>query len=168
RKIFAALKQHGVEEKDLRTSNISVQPRYQHKPHEEPKFLGYTVGYDLNVTVRKLDQMGLLLDSMVDAGANRHMNISFGSSKLDEMIDAARAKAVAEARKRANLYATGAGAQLGGVLSIFDVPYHPAPRALAVDALALREAAASLPIAAGESEMAVTGTITWQIVNLKS
>src|SRR5437660_2265218 len=50
KKIFAALKKHGVEEKDLKTGNISVQPRYVHRPNEEPEFLGYTVSYDLSVT----------------------------------------------------------------------------------------------------------------------
>src|SRR5262245_27100329 len=84
KKIFAALKKLGVDEKDLKTSNLNVQPRYLHKPNEEPKFLGYTASYDLSVTVRKLDQMGALLDGMVDAGANRNMNISFGCSKIDQ------------------------------------------------------------------------------------
>src|SRR5437870_244406 len=103
KKIFEALKKHGVEEKDLKTSNINVQPRYLHRPNEQPQFLGYTVSYDLNVKVHKLDQMGSLLDSMVDAGANRNMNISFGCSKLDELVEEARAKSVADARRKANL-----------------------------------------------------------------
>src|SRR4051812_45343777 len=143
KKIFAELKKHGIEEKDFKTGNISIQPRYEHKPNEEPKFLGYTVSYELSVTVRKLDRMGELLDSMVDAGANRNMNISFGCSKLDELIDEARAKAVTEARKKANLYVAGAGARLGDVLNISDTPNHLQSRMYPVDALALREAKAS-------------------------
>ena len=126
KKIFAELKKLGVQEKDFKTSNLSVQLRYLHKQNEQPKFLGYTVTYDLSVTVRKLDQMGALLDAMIDAGANRNMNVSFGHSKLEEMLDQARVKSVAEARKKANLYVTGAGARLGEVLSISDMPYnHP-------------------------------------------
>jgi uncharacterized protein len=166
-KIFAALKKYGVEEKDLKTSNLSVQPRYLNKRDEAPQFLGYTVSYDLNVTVRKLGQMSLLLDGMVDAGANRNMSISFGCSKADELIDEARSKAVAEARKKANLYVTGAGARLGDVLSISDTPYHAQSRQFAVDALAVKEAKASLPVAPGEQEMSVTITVTWQIDNAR-
>ncbi len=166
-RIFAELKKLGVEEKDLKTDNLSVQPRYQQKPKEEPKFVGYTVGYDLSVTVRKLEQMGALLDCMVDAGANRNMNISFGCSKLDELVDQARVKAVEEGRKKANLYVTGAGARLGDVLAISDTPYNPQPRYYAVDALALREAKASIPVAPGEQEMSITITITWAIDNAR-
>jgi uncharacterized protein YggE len=164
-KIFAALKELGVAEKDLQTSNLNVQPRYLHKKDEPPKFLGYTVTYDLTVTVRKLDQMGALLDRMVDAGANRNMNISFGCSKLDELVDDARVKAVADARKKANLYVTGAGARLGEVLAISDTPHQPHGRFLPIDAQAVREGKASLPIAAGEQELNVTVTIRWGIDN---
>ena len=167
KKIFAALKEFGVEDKDLTTTNISVQPRYLYKDKEQPKFLGYTVSYDLSVKVRKLDLMGQFLDAMVDAGANQNMSISFGCSKLDELTDEARAKAAAEARKRANLYVTVAGAHLGDVLGITDQPYYPGLRQYPVDALALRESKASLPVAAGEQELSVQVTITWQIDNTK-
>src|SRR6516164_531779 len=64
KKIFAGLKKHGIDEKDLKTSNINIQPRYLNRPNEQPQFLGYTVSYDLSVKVRKLDQMGSMLDSM--------------------------------------------------------------------------------------------------------
>jgi uncharacterized protein len=167
KKIFDALKDLGLEEKDFKTSNLNVQPRYLHKKDEAPKFLGYTVTYDLVVRVRKLDQMGALLDRMVAAGANRNMNVSFGCSNLDELMDQARTKAVADARKRANLYVTGASpnARLGDVLGISDTPNYPQGRMFPIDAMAVKEGAASLPIAAGEQEMSVTVNIRWAIDN---
>src|SRR5438067_8179746 len=55
KKIFEALRHYGIEERDLKTSNLSLQPRYSHKPNEEPKFLGYTASYDLSVTVHDLN-----------------------------------------------------------------------------------------------------------------
>jgi uncharacterized protein YggE len=165
RKIFAALKELGIDEKDIKTGNLNVQPRYLHKKDEEPKFLGYTVSYDLSVTARKLDEMGALLDRMVEAGANRNMGISFGCSKLDELIDEARARSVADARKKANIYVTGAGAYMGDVLGISDTPYQQPMRYMPVDAMALKEGKASLPVAAGEQELNVTVTVTWGIEN---
>jgi uncharacterized protein YggE len=166
-KIFEALKNLGLEERDFKTTNLNVQPRYLHKKDEAPKFLGYTASYNLVVTVRKLDQMGALLDHMVGAGANRNMNISFGCSKLDELMDQARAKAVADARKRADLYVTGAsaGARLGDVLGISDTPHHFPGQMFPVDARLVKEGKASLPIAAGEQELNVTVTIRWAIDN---
>src|SRR5262249_5355484 len=113
------------------------------------------------------DQMGALLDQMVGAGANRNMNISFGCSKLDELMDQARAKAVADARKRAELYVTGAsaGARLGDVLSISDTPHQFPGQMFPVDARLVSEGKASLPIAQGEQELNVTVTIRWAIDN---
>ncbi len=167
KKIFEALKDLGIEEKDFKTTNLNVQPRYLHKKDEPPKFLGYTVSYNLTVRVRKLDQMGALLDRLVDAGANRNMNVSFGCSRLDELMDEARAKAVANARKRAHLYVTGASpsALLGDVLAISDTPNYPHGPMFPVDAQLVREGKAGIPIAAGEQEMSVTVTIRWAIDN---
>jgi uncharacterized protein YggE len=167
KKIFAALKEQGLQEKDFKTTNLNVQPRYLHKKDEAPRLIGYTVTYDLVVTIRKLDQMGALLDRMVDAGANRNMNISFGCSKREELLDEARVKAVADARKRANLYVTGASpsARLGDVLGITDGANQFGGQMFPVDALAVREGKASLPIAAGEQEMSVNVTIRWAIDN---
>jgi uncharacterized protein YggE len=166
KKIFAELRKYGIEERHLKTSNLSLQPRYTHKPNEEPKFAGYTASYDLSVTVHDLDLMGAVLDSMVDAGANRNMSISFGCSKLDELMDEAREKAVADARKKANLYVTGAGAKLGDVLGISDTSWQP--QYFPVDAMAVREGKAALPVAQGEQELNIGITVTWAIDNSKS
>lgn len=167
KRIFEALKDLGLEEKDFKTTNLNIQPRYLNKKDQAPKLLGYTVSYDLEVTVRKLEQMGTLLDRMVGAGANRHMNVSFGSSNFEKLMDQARAKAVAEARKRANLYVTGASdsAVLGDVLGISDTPNRPHAPMYRIDAVALQEGGASLPVAAGEQELSVSITIRWAIEN---
>jgi uncharacterized protein YggE len=167
KKIFEALKDLGLEEKDFKTTNLNVQPRYLHKKDEPPKFLGYTVTYDLTIRVRKLDQMGTLLDRLVDAGANRNMNVSFGCSRLEELMDEARKNAVVTARKRAELYVTGASpsARLGDVLAISDTPNYPHGPMFPIDAQLVREGKAGIPIAAGEQEMSVTVTIRWAIDN---
>jgi uncharacterized protein YggE len=167
KKIFEALKDLGLQEKDFKTTNLNVTPRYLQRKDEAPKFLGYSVTYDLVVTVRQLARMGALLDRMVSAGANRNMNVSFGCSKLDELTEQARVNAVADARKKANLYVTGASpsARLGDLLGISDTLNFPQARLFPVDAMALREGAASLPIAAGEQQLDVTVTIRWGIDN---
>lgn len=167
KKIFEALKDLGLEERDFKTTNLNVQPRYQRPKDEAPKLIGYTVSYDLVVTVRKLDQMSTLLDRMVQAGANRNMNVSFGHSNVEKLMDQARRKAVEEARKRAELYVKGASASatLGDLLAITDTPNHPHDRMFPIDAQAIREGAAGLPIAAGEHELNVSVTVRWAIEN---
>src|SRR5262245_17493464 len=78
RKIFDKLRELGIPEKDLQTSNVSIQPRYVHEKDKEPRFIGYEVTYDLAVTLRQLPQVGKVLDEAVKAGANRRVGISFG------------------------------------------------------------------------------------------
>ena len=167
KRIFEALKDLGIEEKDFKTTNLNLQPRYHREKDKAPKFLGYTASYNLTVTVRQLKQMSTLLDRMVEAGANRNMNISFGYSRMDELIDQARTKAVTEARKRANLYVTGAnpGARLGDVLAISDGSHHLHSPMHQVDVRAIAEGNASLPVAAGEQEVNVNVTVRWAIDN---
>src|SRR5262249_51333353 len=123
--------------------------------------------YDLSVTVRKLDQMGDVLDGAVEAGANRNLAISFGCSKIDELVDEARAKAVAEARKKANLYVTGAGARLGNALGISDTPYYQQHHRYGIEPEMLKDAKASLPVMAGQQELSINLTVTWEIDNSK-
>src|SRR5262249_48939272 len=111
RRLFDALQRRGIAAKDMQTSGLNVSPKYIHRPNAEPEMAGYTVSYTLRVTVRKLDQMGSVLDDLVANGANRGMNISFGCADPEKLLDEARARAVADARKKAALYATAAGAR---------------------------------------------------------
>lgn len=154
-KIFAFLKSKGIEPKDMQTSGLNVSPRYHHVKDQPPRLIGYTVSYDLKVTVRKLDEMGGLLDGMVSAGANRNVNVTFGCSDPEKLLDEARRKAVEEARKKAQIYASAAGAQLGSVISIND-QHHMPYRSLQFEYATPMSADKALHIAAGEQQMDVT------------
>src|SRR5438045_3038551 len=85
KKMFEALKAFGIDSKDVQTSGLNLSPRYVHHTGQEPELVGYTASYDLSVTVRKLVDAGRVLDALVENGANRHMNIAFGSSELDQL-----------------------------------------------------------------------------------
>jgi uncharacterized protein len=163
KKIFDALKKYGLDPKDLKTGHISLAPKYVHRQNQEPELVGYTATYDLSVTVHKLPEIGSILDSMVENGANRNMSIAFSSSNLDKLMDEARTKAAQEARKNANLYVAGAGAELGQVLAITDGSYMPPP-VFRFDAEQAKMAGhAPLQIEAGQQELSVNVTITFAI-----
>jgi uncharacterized protein YggE len=160
-KLFAALNNLGIDPKDLQTSSLNISPRYTHPKDQEPQLIGYTVTYELRVTVRKLGEMGKVLDSLVDNGANRNMGITFGINDVDKLLDQARAKAVADARKKAELFVSAAGASLGPVVSITDSQAMPF-RTLEY-AVPAKGSAADLPIAAGQQELTVHVTLTFAI-----
>lgn len=160
KKLFDALKPFGIDSKDMKTTGLNITPRYVNHKGQEPELVGYTASYDLSVTVRKLDDAGRVLDALADNGANRHVSLAFGHSDIERLMDEARTKAAAEARKNANLYVTAAGASLGQLLSISEgQAYRPQYVSFERDA----KAAPGLPIAAGTQELSVTITVTYAI-----
>jgi uncharacterized protein len=144
-------------EKDIQTSQLSVAPRYERSSTSSGgvKPSGYEVQHALHLTVRDFDRLGELLDVAVRNGANQVRGIGFGTSRRDEMLTAARRGAVADARAKAALYAEAAGRALGCVVSLsegFSGPEVRMPRmAMAMDA-----AGSSVPVAAGEVEVAAS------------
>src|SRR4029079_9048456 len=70
--IIDTLKDAGIDEKDIQTSNFSVSVRQDYDDHGTPTdVLGYDVYNTLSVTVRNLDDLGSILDQVVAAGANQ-------------------------------------------------------------------------------------------------
>jgi uncharacterized protein YggE len=165
RKVFDALKKLGVAAKDIKTTGVSVSPRYHYAKNQPPKLLGYTASYNLTVTVRDLEKLGVVLDGVVAGGANGDVGISFGCSDPEKLLDQARTRAVREARKKAELYTQGAGAALGQVITISEG--HTAPWRHFRYEHALKSAPdAPLPIAVGEQDMSVSVTVTYAIVHV--
>jgi uncharacterized protein YggE len=158
KKLFEVLKSFGIDPKDMKTTGLNITPRYVHHKDQEPELVGYTATYDLSVTVRKFNEAGRVLDALVENGANRHMNIAFGHSDIEKLMDEARTKAAADARKKADLYVTASGASLGQVLSISEGQAY-APQFFAYE----RVAKAGLDIAAGTQDLSVNITVVYAI-----
>src|SRR5205807_4093869 len=101
---FEDLKKLGMDVKDVKTVSMNIAPKYTYPRdfwgHQlEPVLVGYAASYNLTVTVHNLDKMGHAADALVEHGANQNMQISFGCSDMDKLVDQARAKAIADARK---------------------------------------------------------------------
>jgi uncharacterized protein len=162
KKLFDALKAHGIDPKDVQTVGLNVVPEYVRAEDRDPVLVGYVAGYDLKITVRKLDDLGAVLDDLVKNGANRHVSIAFGCADVEKLLDEARAKAIADARRKADLYATGAGAKLGRVIDISEVQmYHP--QAVRFELDNAKAAAEGLRIAQGQQELSVNITVVYAL-----
>jgi uncharacterized protein YggE len=165
KKVFDALKGLGIAAKDMQTSGLSVTPRYVHPKNEPARLVGYTASYTLTITVRDLTKLGSVLDAAVAAGANRDVSLSFGCSDPEKLLDQARARAVAEARKKALIYVQGAGASLGQVVSINEGTSMPW-RQFTLEHRPMAAGGDALPIATGEQELSVTVTVSYGIAHL--
>ena len=118
--VIDALKEAGVAEEDIATSNYSVYAEYDYASFGGQKLTGYNVTNQLTVIIRDMDHIGATLDKATAAGANNIYNIEFLSTKADEAQDEATVYAVQDAMRRAKLLASAAGLNLGGIKSISD------------------------------------------------
>jgi uncharacterized protein len=163
--VFATLKSSGIAETDIQTSNFSVNPRLiypQDGSNKPPVVDGYDVNNTVTVTVRKLDTLGGLLDQVVSAGSNQINGINFTVDNADKILDSARTQAVADARRKADIYAQAAGVKLGRIISISEGgAYQPPPVVFARAKASMEQAPA--PMAQGEQTLSMDVSLVWEL-----
>lgn len=115
--VIAALKEAGVAEEDIATSNYYVNAEYDYSLGGQRQS-GYNVTNQLTVIIRDMTHIGATLDKATAAGANNIYNIEFLSTQADKAQDEATAHAVQDAMRKAQLLADAAGLELGGILSL--------------------------------------------------
>jgi uncharacterized protein YggE len=161
--VIDGLKQAGIADKDIQTSNFSVGPRYEYPPNARPVLVGYQVSNTVTVTVRDLAKIGELLDRIVTLGSNTINGIGFSIDDPEKLEDEARRLALADARRKAELYAAAGGFRLGRILTVAESsrggPQPPVPFMRA----AKMDAAESVPIQGGEQSVAIQVSVTWEI-----
>lgn len=161
KKLIAGLKTAGVEAKDIQTTSFNVNPVYSNpRDGKSPEITGYQVNNQVTIRARNLDKLGDILDGMVTLGANQMNGLSFEVSKAETLKDDARKEAVANARRRAELIATAAGAALGEVQTISEDTSDYQPRPMAYARAAMAEA---VPVERGTATLEARVTVTWTL-----
>ena len=117
-RVRAALKSAGIADRDIQTSNISLNPEYRYVENQPPKLTGYTASNQLSVRFRDIAKSGDILDALVAEGSNQINGPNLTIDKPEEALDEARAKAVATGRARAELYARSLGMRVVRVVSV--------------------------------------------------
>ncbi|MGQ9780355.1 MAG: SIMPL domain-containing protein [Bacillota bacterium] len=117
--VLAAIKKLGVEEKDIRTRTISLNPIREYNPRDgRERLRGYRAVNQLEVILADLEKIGEVLDTTVAAGANTIGGIEFFLHDPTAQRAAALAKAFEDAERRASSLAKAAGRRLAGAVSI--------------------------------------------------
>jgi len=149
---LAGLAAAGIAERDIRTTRIDLSPRWTRGTGslgQAPRIDGFTAANAVEVRVRDLDALGAVLDAVVRAGANDIRGIRFGLADETAALDRARELAVADARRKAALYAAAAGLTLGPVIEMAEQgAAEPWPRPMMEASMAAD--AAPVPVAGGE------------------
>jgi uncharacterized protein len=156
--LVAMIKSQGVAPADIQTSALSISPIYPTHGAADagaPTITGYSVSDNVTVAVRDIPSLGALLDKAVAAGANAIYGISFGENDSSALLDKARPLALADARRKAEIYALAGGAKLGRLMELTEeASVRPIPP-FAARAYA-QGAAPPTPIEAGEDKLSVT------------
>ncbi|MBM7486465.1 uncharacterized protein YggE [Bradyrhizobium sp. USDA 3686] len=161
-KVLLALKGAGIDEKDYQTSRLSLQPQYgQNKSTGASPVVGFRASNRVTVKIRDVTKVAAIIDTLVGAGANDIGNISFEVTQASKLLDDAREKAVADARRKAEIYATATGVTLGAPLSVSEggAPMPLFKGRMAAAPMAVPQAA----VAPGEETLAVTVNVSWAI-----
>lgn len=163
--ITSALQDAGIAGKDIQTSRFSIQPVYTPAdPHNESKLAGYSVSNQVNVTIRDISKAGDILDRLATAGVTNVGNIEFLHSDPSKLLDQARAAAVADAKRKAEIYAKASGIALGRVVWITEDAGLAPPMPM-MARMAAGASMAPVPISAGEDALHVRITVGFAIAN---
>src|SRR5437868_2652835 len=117
-RVREALRQAGIADRDIQTSNISLNPQYTYVQNQPPKLNGYSASNQLNVRFRDIANTGNILDALVAEGANQINGPNLTIDKPEAALDEARTKAVAMGRARADLYARSLGLRVVRIVSV--------------------------------------------------
>lgn len=161
--VFKAMKSLGIADKDMQTSNFSVQPIYE--PYREgqvnpQRIVGYQVFNQVTATVRDLSRLGEALDTFVSAGSNELQGISFSIDKPEPMQDAARTDAIQDALHKADIMTKAAGVKLGRLVTMSE---SGGVRPVAAAPMAMARAEKSVPVAPGEQVLDADVNLTFEI-----
>jgi hypothetical protein len=161
--VIGKLKASGIEPKDIQTSQFSIEPVHAYPQEGQPPVItGYRAHNAVAVKVRNLDKLGEVLDQLVAAGSNEMGGISFGVSKAETLKDEARQQAIANALRRAKLYAAAAGAEVGEIVQISEETSYTGPRPM-MGGARMAMAAEAAPIERGSIDLEARVTATWRL-----
>lgn len=169
--VLGAMKKFGIEDKDLQTSNFSINPRYVYPKQangvqQQPRIVGYQVSNSLTVRILDLEQVGGILDRSITLGVNQGGNIVFGNSDIAELQMQARAIAMKNALKKAGVLTEAAGVEVGDIKQINENSSQARPQPIMRAEMAMARMAADsapVPIAGGENAYRVTVNVTFEI-----
>ncbi len=163
KQVLERLKQAGIEDKDIQTSNFTVYPRQQYDPDGKPTETTYIVENTVFVKVRSLDKIGEILDSVIKAGANNIHSIQFDVADKAGAYQKALEAALQDARVKAEVVAKASNVKLGPVFSV-QVVGGSVPISYGRGMLQAAPAADSkVPIAGGQTEITASVTVVYLI-----
>jgi hypothetical protein len=162
--VLSALRALGLGNDQLSTVNYNVYPEQRYEEGKEPTIVGYNVTNTILAEVRKLSQVGAVIDAALSHGANMISSLQFSASNTEAARRTAIAQAIEKARADAEAAARAAHGTLGTLLEINIGSYSPVPPRPMVMFKTANAAQADTPINPGEDTIAVDVSTRWRFL----
>ena len=162
-RVLSALKRAGIEERDVQTSSINLNPEYRYQENRTPQLVGYSASNQVSIRFRDIRNTGKILDALVAEGANQINGPTLTIDKPEAALDEARLKALANGRARADVYARALGRRVARIVSISESGGSspvPPPMPMMMEA---RAQSADSKILPGEQKLQVTLSIVFDL-----
>lgn len=159
--VLSSLRALGLTNDQLSTINYNVHPDYRHDAGREPQIIGYVVTNTIVADIRRLNQVGPVIDAALGAGANMMTSLRFYASNTEEARRTALAAAIVKARADAEAAARAAGGTLGSLLDL-TVMSHSSPPPRPMMAREMLAAQADTPIQPGQETVHVEVSTRWR------
>jgi uncharacterized protein YggE len=173
--IMTYLKGQGVDEKDIQTTDYSVNPHYEYSqaacssnfcPPGRQTLTGYDVSETVTVKVRDTKKAGDLLSGIGSKGATNLSGLSFTIDDQTKLEAEARTKAINDARAKADELAKELGVSLVRVVGFSENGNGPIyyAKTMSMDAGGVAPQSAPAPeIATGQNKITSNVSVTYEI-----
>ncbi len=161
-KVLAAIKAQGISDKEIQTSSYNVNPLTTYKENEPPVVTGYQVMNIVTVQVKKMDNVGKVLDAGMGAGANYLGGVFFGVADPTKYQDEARTAAVKNATQIADALAKAAGVKVGKIISINEGAL-VSPLPIPAGRVFAQDSASAGPVEGGSLEISTNVVMTFEM-----
>jgi uncharacterized protein YggE len=160
--LIASLRRSGVAERDIQTSNISVNPQQVYQEGQPPRITGYQASNTVTAKVRAIANTGRVIDAAVAVGGNTINGVSFSYQDPDAQLDTARRDAIHEARRRADLYASALNMHVTRIVAVSEGGGYSPPVPMPMFARNMA-AADTTPVQPGEVDTTVNVSVTFEL-----
>ena len=175
--VIAGIKELGVADKDIQTTNFNLTPNYQTQPivynlqmyppvgNSSPVIIGYTLEQDVQVKIRDFAKIGDILTKATASGSNQIGSLQFSIDNPQQFRDQARAKAIAQAKTNASNLAKESGIGLGKLINVYE-GYNAVPvmyNSAKTMSAGVSDSAPAPVIQPGQQEIDVTINLTYQV-----
>lgn len=162
--VTAAIKQQGIDEKDIQTAQYTINPTYDYTSGNQ-KITGYQGSTNVAVTVRDINNVNKVIDAATANGANQVGSPQFSNADNSSALDQARSLAIADAKKKAQSAASAAGFSLGKIINYSEsqggqpvpVPF------IAGGGVAQSKAVPPTQVEPGQNEVDLQVTLTYEV-----